>query len=64
VMEVVARMTTDEIKFTGCILARQDRVNNGLMKEALDLVKEMIPDITQKAARNVMYRNILPLNNQ
>jgi hypothetical protein len=56
-------MTTDEIKFTGCILARQDRVNDGLStKEALDLVQEMIPDITRKAARNAMYRNILPLN--
>lgn len=59
----MARMTTDEIKFTGCILARQDRVNNGLMKEALDLVKEMIPDCSRRAARNAMYRNILPLNN-
>jgi hypothetical protein len=56
-------MTDDEIKFTGCILARNDRVNDGLStKEALDLVQEMIPDITRKAARNAMYRNILPLN--
>jgi len=44
-------MTTDKIKFTGCILARADRVNDGLStKEANELVQEMIPDITRKSS--------------
>jgi hypothetical protein len=56
-------MTTDKIKFTGCILARQDRVNDGLStKETLDLVQELIKDTSRKSARNALFRHILPLN--
>lgn len=56
-------MTEDEIKFAGCVLARADRGNDGLSsKEAVDMIQELIPNVSRETARRQMQRYVLPLN--
>jgi hypothetical protein len=50
-------MTTDDVLFAGCVLARADRENDGLSsKEAVDMIQELPPDITRLAARRQIIR--------
>ena len=44
-------MNKDNIKFSGGVLARLDRGNDGAsMKEALGVVQELIPDMARASA--------------
>ena len=56
-------MTTDDVLFAGCVLARADRENDGLSsKEAVDMIQELAPDITQLAAHRQIIYYVLPVN--
>ena len=56
-------MTTDDVLFAGCVLARADRENDGLSSnEAVDMIQELPPDITRLAARRQIIRYLLPVN--
>jgi hypothetical protein len=45
-------MTNDDVEFFGCVLARADCENNGLSsKEAIYMIQELQPDLTNAAAR-------------
>jgi hypothetical protein len=56
-------MTTDDILFVGCVLARADRENDGLSsKEAVDMIQELAPDMTRLAAHRQIVLYVLPVN--
>ena len=56
-------MTTDNVLFAGCVLARADQENDGLSsKEAVDMIQELAPDITWLAARRQIICYVLPVN--
>jgi hypothetical protein len=56
-------MTVDKIKFAGCVLAWVDRGNDGLSsKEAVNMIQELVPNITQVSARRQMQHYMMPLN--
>jgi hypothetical protein len=56
-------MTADEIKFAGWILAWANRGNDGLSsKEAVDMIQELVPNITRVSARRQMQRYVMLLN--
>ena len=56
-------MTVDKIKFSGCVLAWADRGNDGLSsKEAVDMIQELVPNITRVSARRQMQRYVMLLN--
>jgi len=56
-------MTTDDVLFAGCVLARADRENDGLSsKEAVDMIQELAPDITRLAAHRQIICYVLPVN--
>jgi hypothetical protein len=56
-------MTEEDIEFAGCVLARADRGNDGLSsKESIDMIQELLPNISRDAARKQTYRYVLPLN--
>ena len=56
-------MTTDNVLFAGCVLARADQENDGLSsKEAVDMIQELAPDITWLAARRQIICYVLLVN--
>jgi hypothetical protein len=56
-------MTADEIKFSGCVLAWADRGNDGLsLKEAVNMIQELVSNITRVSAWRQMQRYVMPLN--
>ena len=58
-------MTNNDILFAGCVLACADRENNGLsLKEAVNMIQELKPNITRKGARRQIIRYVLPVNVQ
>ena len=53
-------MTTDDVLFAGCM---HEQENDGLSsKEAVDMIQELAPGITQLAARRQIIRYVLPVN--
>jgi hypothetical protein len=58
-------MTKKDVLFAGCVLARADQENDGLsLKEAVDMIQELKPDITCKGACRQIIRYVLPVNVQ
>jgi hypothetical protein len=56
-------MTNTDILFAGCILACADCGNDGLFsKEGVDMIQELLPNISRISARRQIQSNILPLN--
>jgi hypothetical protein len=56
-------MTMDDVLFAGCVLAHADQKNDGLsLKEAVDMIQELAPDVTRVAARRQIIRYVLPVN--
>jgi hypothetical protein len=54
-------MTADKIKLAGCVLARADRGNDGLsLKEAVNMIQELVPNITRVSAWRQMQRYVMP----
>ena len=56
-------VTNDDVIFAGCVLAHADQQNDGLWsKEAVDMIQELTPDITQVAPRRQIIRYVMPVN--
>jgi hypothetical protein len=56
-------MTNDDILFAGCVLARADRGNDGLSsKEGVDMIQELLPDVSRISAQRQIKSYVLPLN--
>ncbi len=56
-------VTNDDVIFAGCVLALADQQNDGLWsKEAVDMIQELTPDITQVAPCRQIIRYVMPVN--
>jgi hypothetical protein len=54
-------LTENEVKFTGEILARQDRANDGLSrKEANDVIMDLNNNLGRSQATKLLSRHVLP----
>jgi len=59
------KQTKDDVLFSGCVLACADQENDGLSsKEAVDMIQELVPNITREGARRQIIRYVLPVNAQ
>jgi hypothetical protein len=58
-------LTNNEVKFTGEILARQDRANDGLSrKEAKDVIIDLNNNLSRSQAAKQLSRRVLPENSK
>jgi hypothetical protein len=54
-------MTNDDVLFSGCVLARADQENDGLLsKEAVDMIQELV----RECAHRQIIHYVLPVNAQ
>ena len=59
------KLTNNDALFSGCVLARADQENDGLSsKEAVDMIQELVPNITREGAHRQIIRYVLPVNAQ
>ena len=56
-------LSDEDVKFAGEVLARQDRANDGYnVQEAMDMLKNLNPDMSRRAASRQLSRRVLPVN--